>query len=203
MCPTIYVAADLPLAPPYSPEVGGLSVWPVPAAEAVAVRALSKPYVHAVGFQGACGCEFARPGGGPRRALVWLLEWAVRAVPEVELFVCPVDGEGGEPTRRDWASAAELAVWQELGDGTLLVVCGDAGPGNPSRPVAADPTWLTPTVIGLADAIYADRAFDLLPILADALEDAGCNHAEVLAHCRGAGPHVRESWVIDLVLGKE
>jgi hypothetical protein len=54
----------------------------------------------------------------------------------------------------------------------------------------------------LADAIYAERAFDRLPILADALEDAGCDSADPLAHCRGDGPHVRGCWVVDFVLGE-
>jgi hypothetical protein len=54
----------------------------------------------------------------------------------------------------------------------------------------------------LANNIYDDRAFDLLPILADALEDAGCADADILAHCRGPGPHVRGCWVVDLLLGK-
>jgi hypothetical protein len=75
--------------------------------------------------------------------------------------------------------------------------------GNPFRPVTADPAWLTPTVVALARGIYADRAFDRLPILADALQDAGCEDPEVLAHCRSDGPHVRGCWVVDLVLGKE
>jgi hypothetical protein len=73
---------------------------------------------------------------------------------------------------------------------------------NPFRPVAFDPAWRTPTVAALADAIYADRAFDRLPVLADALEEAGCDHPDVLSHCRGDGPHVRGCWVVDLVLGK-
>jgi hypothetical protein len=74
--------------------------------------------------------------------------------------------------------------------------------GNPFRPVVADPSWLTPTVHDLAAAIYADRAFDRLPILADALEEAGCDNTDVLGHCRGPGPHVRGCWVVDLILGK-
>ena len=74
--------------------------------------------------------------------------------------------------------------------------------GNPFRPVAFDPRWLTSTVVGLARGIYDERAFDRMPILADALEDAGCDDAHVLAHCRGDGPHVRGCWVVDLVLGK-
>ena len=74
--------------------------------------------------------------------------------------------------------------------------------GNPFRPVPADPRWLTPTVVALADAIYAGRMFDRLPVLADALEEAGCDNADILTHCRGDGPHVRGCWVVDLVLGK-
>ena len=75
--------------------------------------------------------------------------------------------------------------------------------GNPFRPATADPSWLTSTVVALARSIYADRAFDRLPILADALEDAGCDAADLLSHCRGDGPHVRGCWAVDLVLGKE
>ena len=51
-------------------------------------------------------------------------------------------------------------------------------------------------------SIYDDRAFDRLPILADALEDAGCADAAILSHCRGPGEHVRGCWVVDLLLGK-
>jgi hypothetical protein len=75
--------------------------------------------------------------------------------------------------------------------------------GNPFRPVTLDPRWQTETVVALASAIYAERAFDRMPILADALQDAGCDHADILAHCRGDGPHVRGCWVIDKILGKE
>jgi hypothetical protein len=57
------------------------------------------------------------------------------------------------------------------------------------------------TVI-LAQKIYDERAFDRLPILADALEQAGCDNQEVLNHCRGSGPHVRGCWVVDVALGK-
>ncbi len=74
--------------------------------------------------------------------------------------------------------------------------------GNPFRPVAFDPAWLTPAVVALAEGIYADRAFDRLPRLADALHAAGCGDAAVLGHCRGDGPHVRGCWVVDGVLGK-
>jgi hypothetical protein len=74
--------------------------------------------------------------------------------------------------------------------------------GDTENPVALDPGWRTEAVVGLATGIYADRAFDRLPVIADALEDAGCADAGVLGHCRGPGPHARGCWVVDLLLGK-
>jgi hypothetical protein len=77
--------------------------------------------------------------------------------------------------------------------------------GNPFRPVAVDPAWLTwnhATVPAIARHVYDDRAFHDLPILADALEDAGCTDPDILAHCRAGGEHVRGCWVVDLILGK-
>jgi hypothetical protein len=73
---------------------------------------------------------------------------------------------------------------------------------NPFRPVIADPSWLTSIVVALAAGIYEDRAFDRLPILADALQDAGCDHADILNHCRGGGVHVRGCWMVDLLTGR-
>ena len=75
--------------------------------------------------------------------------------------------------------------------------------GNLFRPVALDPAWRTSTVVALAEGIYAERAFDRMSILADALQDAGCADEDVLAHCRDTTlAHVRGCWVVDLVLGK-
>lgn len=74
--------------------------------------------------------------------------------------------------------------------------------GNPFRPVTFAPSWRSETGVSLASGIYAERAFDRLPILADALEEAGCDHADALSHCRGPGPHARGCWVVDGVLGK-
>jgi hypothetical protein len=75
--------------------------------------------------------------------------------------------------------------------------------GNPFRPDAVEPSWRTAAAVDLAQGIYDERAFDRLPVLADALEDAGCANPDVLGHCRGAGPHARGCGVVDAVLGKE
>ena len=72
--------------------------------------------------------------------------------------------------------------------------------GNPFRPVTFDPRWRTSDVVGLAQAICDDKAFERMPILADALMDAGCEEEQLIGHCRGEGPPVRGCWVVDLVL---
>jgi len=73
----------------------------------------------------------------------------------------------------------------------------------PFRVVTANPTWLTSTVVTLAQSIYDNRRFEDMPILADALEDAGCGNAEMLEHARSGGEHVRGCWLVDLLLQKE
>ncbi|AMV27478.1 hypothetical protein VT84_23965 [Gemmata sp. SH-PL17] len=75
--------------------------------------------------------------------------------------------------------------------------------GNPFRPVTFFPSWRTSTAVTLASQMYESREFGAMPILADALQDAGCDNADALDHCRGPGPHVRGCWVVDMVLGKE
>jgi hypothetical protein len=77
--------------------------------------------------------------------------------------------------------------------------------GNLFHPVSLNPAWLAcndGAVSQLARHIYAERAFADLPILADALEEAGCADGVVLGHCRGVGPHARGCWVVDLLLDR-
>ncbi len=75
--------------------------------------------------------------------------------------------------------------------------------GNPFRPVTFDPQWRTSTAIALAKGMYDSRDFSPMPILADALQDAGCENADILNHCRDEkATHVRGCWVVDIVLGK-
>jgi hypothetical protein len=77
--------------------------------------------------------------------------------------------------------------------------------GNPFRPVSVVPgllAWKDRRLPRLAHAIYDAKAFDDMPILADALEEAGCSSAEILGHCRSGQSHVRVCWVVDLLLGK-
>jgi hypothetical protein len=111
----------------------------------------------------------------------------------------------GRPLPHDdeYASESESQMhreWQELEGQSILL--RDIF-GNPFRRVAIDPRWLTSSVLDLARAIYDDRAFERMPVLADALMDAGCDNDDILDHCRGDGVHVRGCWVVDLLLGKE
>jgi hypothetical protein len=75
--------------------------------------------------------------------------------------------------------------------------------GNPFRAIVFDPSWRTPTVVGLAHGIYDLQAFERMPILGDALEDAGCTDEAILSHCRGPDVHERGCWVLDAILGRE
>jgi hypothetical protein len=74
--------------------------------------------------------------------------------------------------------------------------------GNPFRVVECNKKWRTDIVVLLARQMFESRDFSVMPILADALEDAGCAEEQILDHCRGPGPHVRGCWVVDLLLGK-
>jgi len=78
--------------------------------------------------------------------------------------------------------------------------------GNPFRPVVIDPAWLHwngGTIVRLAAAIYDERRFQDMPVLADALEEAGCGDAHLLDHCRQPGEHARGCWLLDHLLDKE
>jgi hypothetical protein len=112
-------------------------------------------------------------------------------------------------------AAAHYAAWANRGGATL---CGRSPEraaqaalvrcvfGNPFMPVSLDPAWTAwndGVVRKLARCIYDERALGRLPLLADALEEAGCDCWEILDHCRGKGPHVRGCWVVDRLLGRE
>jgi hypothetical protein len=78
--------------------------------------------------------------------------------------------------------------------------------GNPFRSVTLAPSWLDwhdGLVVLMARRMYDSRDFADMPVLADALEEAGCADADILGHCRSGGEHVRGCWVVDLLLGKE
>jgi hypothetical protein len=94
------------------------------------------------------------------------------------------------PWDRDAATRAEAVAQFDL----FHEIVGP--PVNPHWP-----EWRTETVRLVARGIYRDRTFWHLPILADALQDAGCDDNNVLSHCREVKDHVRGCWVVDLAMG--
>ena len=147
-----------------------------------------------------------------RRALEVAEQFADGAATAGELWAA---AEAAKP----WASAD--AARQDAYQGAYQVVyAGNEGGkgvaiaeltrdvfGNPLRPPPAiDPAWLSwngGTVAKLARSIYEERRFADVPILADALEEAGCTDAALLCHCRDPGPHVRGCWVLDRLTNRE
>jgi hypothetical protein len=117
-----------------------------------------------------------------------------------------------------WHDPSEMI--QDVAGAAAIAVAGDAeGPaweaerqvqarllhelfGNPFRPPTDVSLWLTSDIVALARAIDTNGGFDRMPTLADALQTAGCNDAEILAHCRDGGLHAHGCWVIDALLGK-
>jgi hypothetical protein len=122
----------------------------------------------------------------------------------VKLMDGPAWCGGVEKVARAVASAAleeGLSEWDQERVGQAALVRDLFG--NPFRPVVLDPGWLTPTVSSIAKRVDEERDFEALPILADALEDAGCADAVVLNHCREPGVHFRGCWLIDHLLHRE
>jgi hypothetical protein len=74
--------------------------------------------------------------------------------------------------------------------------------GNPFHPVCFDPVCFTPVVVSMARCIHNERDFQTMPILGDALEEAGCTNGDILDHCRRPGEHTLGCWVVDALLGK-
>jgi hypothetical protein len=139
---------------------------------------------------------------GPRDATardfaLWMVCLAVEADPVRLVW-------GGNPV--SWPPA--MSPRTGLGMAPALNECGLLRCifRNRFRPVTLHPAWVAwngGTVRRLAEDIYTQRAFDRLPILADALEEAGCTDTAILDHCRDPGPHTRGCWAADLILGRE
>jgi hypothetical protein len=135
--------------------------------------------------------------------ILWHVGDAVGYLRAVDAGVLPA-GATGREEEAVWKDPSFLAG-REAEERAVCDLIRDVI-GNPFRPVAVDPSllaWNDGAILKMAKAIYDERAFDRLPLLADALEDAGCTEADTLAHCRGPGPHVRGCWAVDLLLEKE
>jgi hypothetical protein len=147
----------------------------------------------------AAGDEEAQGSYGSREAALFALEpvayeaakECASAASEAVFWSEEIEHEIIRTERQSAERAAQIALLRDIF-------------GNPFKPVTVDREWLTSDVLALAKGIYAKKAFDRMPILADALQDAGCDNDDVLNHCRDTAlTHVRGCWVVDLLLGKE
>jgi hypothetical protein len=108
---------------------------------------------------------------------------------------------GGHPRVAAWV----LRMMLKTQTGTFQAALLRDLLGNPFRPAAVNPAWLDwqdGAPVRMAQAIYDGGRFGDLPVLADALEEAGCTDPDILGHCRGPGPHARGCWVVDALLAK-
>jgi hypothetical protein len=129
----------------------------------------------------------------------------------VNLVVAATGNYGDQNEAEEWTRVSERVreagkkatqTWRDLGQHYCNLLRCIFGP-LPFRKIKVKKSWLTPTVVPLAQAIYTENAFDRMPNLADALEEAGCADADILAHCRQPGEHVRGCWAVDLLLGNQ
>jgi hypothetical protein len=153
--------------------------------------------------------ELPLPGESAAAMAAWAAELACypgpdvrRAVDQAISYVVDIEvlTDLG-PFRADIAAA-----WKAKRAGSRARICDSVrdvfGP-LPFRCPHVEPAWLAwgeATVPRIAQAIDDELAFDRLPILADALEDAGCTDEDILGHCRGPGPHGKGCWVVDAIL---
>jgi hypothetical protein len=151
------------------------------------------------------------------RKALWLAErFAEGEVPHSELK--RAEQMVARVAERNPASPTVRSVTQVVVDSDVvldnfwLAVCSDALQcelarcvfGNPFRPVLSVSAWAqSETARQMAQAITDEGRYADLPILADALEDAGCADEDVLGHCRGGAAHARGCWVVDLILGRD
>jgi hypothetical protein len=125
------------------------------------------------------------------RAFGWLLTAAAWAR-------CPT-AEAGPDAGDISLDPAWRGCWDEGVAGQAAVLRDIFG--NPFRPLHFDSSWHTEAVVALARGVYEEKAFERMPVLGDALEDAGCDSPQVLEHCRSAVPHWKGCWCIDMALG--
>src|ERR1043165_735643 len=141
------------------------------------------------GRQGVRAARFALPANDPQVHGEWGVYWLV----EVAASENAADGVGNEMQRL--ADQGILNLHSQVRS-SICDLLRDLF-GNPFRPITVEPAWRTSTVVSLAQVIYDERQFEGLPVLADALEEAGCTNPEILSHCRGSGPHVKGCWAVD------
>jgi hypothetical protein len=171
-------AAGRTLTPAEVDEASRLVRWPWP----------EEVFPPNSGYQGLAGPP-AYLGLGPPLYVGWLATALTDPRHAARQMVENLERSGLPWTGHQWK------VNQVRPHSTLV---GVAECVHPVRPVDIDSRWRTADVLGLAAGIREDRALDRLPLLADALMDAGCDDDFILSHCKSQGPHTPDCWVIGL-----
>jgi hypothetical protein len=180
---------------------GGLSDSDLQAAHVAALAAHQD--IHALGNRTTggtpewCAANLASPTPAGAAGLILLLAPGFLMTVEEELRAVPAPAlvMGRWPPR----AVADLPGSRRASaDNVELIRCIFA---PPSRSIAFNPSHRTEAAVALARGMYESRDLSAAPVLADALEDAGCADAAVLGHLRGGGVHVRGCWCVDAVLG--
>jgi hypothetical protein len=161
-----------------------------------------RPYYEATSYVSAPLRRYSNARCNPARDAAWPFAWPTGTSTHGATWLagCHRAGEQADESAQDAVMKAEMAAQCALIHDLL---------GNPFRPVAVDPAWLSPAAVRIAQAAYDERELpsgeltrDRLAVLSDALEDAGCTDAVILSHLRSPGPHVRGCWVIDRIIGR-
>jgi hypothetical protein len=149
----------------------------------------------------AANATYPDAADGAVRATLWALDAAAGAAADAV-----ADPPGSEDAAREgdrWFRIFQAVRVAEKEAQCRLLRCLVGNPFHPVSASAAWRAWRGGTVVRLAGQMYEARRFADLPVLADALEEAGCADAELLAHCRSGEEHARGCWALDLVLGKQ
>jgi hypothetical protein len=175
-------------------------VWPLLAAPSRAAVEAAERF--------ADGAATGRELAGPRYSLSRLGAapaewWAAEAAAALAAWLRDAAREVAHHAARALRDAAGEDDWSAARRRQAALLCDLYG--GVGRTVPLDPAWLRwqdGTAHKMAEAIYQGHRFGDLPILGDALEEAGCASAEVLDHCRKPGEHARGCWLLDAILGK-
>jgi hypothetical protein len=179
----------------------------VEAAEQVADGLIGEGEAQQIAFASHAARNEVGAGRSGDWAEVHIRRVAANACWECVSAVLPARGFGASVAAAA-QDAADVAAWSGL-SATLAAARAQQAAllrdvfGSPFHPARFDSRWRSVSVTALARGIYQEERFDRLPILADALVDAGCDDADILVHCRSKGPHVRGCWVVDKILALE
>jgi hypothetical protein len=157
----------------------------------------------AVAWRAGTAAEWALPPPEDRWQLRAAWEYAAQALEGECLLAGGATQEMLDAWSAECAESGRVQGWTGADpDAVICDILRDLFHPDRFHQVRTDPAWIVRNdgaVQKLAEAVYEGRSFDRLPILADALEEAGCDDAELLGHLRGPGPHVRGCWALDLV----